>query len=266
MPKLRTRGTPPSRRPITDRPAVAAAVGIAAVVALWWIASAALGATLIPAPPVVFRTFWELILAGDILRHAGASLLRLIAGIATATVVAVPLGIAAGISSAADRLISPVVYVLYPIPKIAFLPVFMVLFGLGDVSKIVLLFAVVVFQLLIAARDGVRRIPRELRFAATSLRLSRWDRARRLYLPSALPQVFSALRVTVGIGIAVLFLAENYATRYGLGYFVMNNWVMINYPRMFAGILGLALLAAATLSALDRIERLSCPWLRVGTD
>jgi NitT/TauT family transport system permease protein len=82
-----------------------------------------------------------------------------------------------------------------------------------------------------------------------------------LYIPSTLPQLFSAIRISVGIGIAVLFLAENYATSYGMGYFIMNNWVMINYPRMFAGIVALGLIAATVLAAIDLLQRLLCPWL-----
>lgn len=205
----------------------------------------------------------RLVVQGTIFRHAVASLLRLVAGIGIAVVLGVPLGIVSGVSPRADRLISPVVYVLYPLPKIAFLPVFMVLFGLGDVSKIVLLVAVIFFQLVLSARDGVRGIPRELHYAAATLRLHGVARFRRLYLPSALPQVFSAVRISVGIGIAVLFLAENYATTYGMGYFIMNNWVMINYPRMFAGIVALGVQAAAVLATVDAIERRVCRWLYV---
>ena len=235
--------------------------GLTGVGAVWWVLSLVLGDTLIPAPPEVVAVLVRLLVHGQLLLHAGASLLRLVAGITVATAVAIPIGIAAGISRAADRLVSPVVYVLYPLPKIAFLPVFMVLFGLGDLSKILLLFSVVVFQLILAARDGVRGIPEELLFAAASLRLGPRDRLLRLYLPSTLPQLFSALRISVGIGIAVLFLAENYATSFGMGYFIMNNWVMINYPRMFAGILALGLLAAAVLAAIDALQRILCPWL-----
>ncbi|MFW5696126.1 MAG: ABC transporter permease [Alkalispirochaeta sp.] len=237
--------------------------GLAGVVAMWWVLSLALGAHLIPPPPAVATVLGQLFMEGTIFRHAGASLFRLVTGIGVALMVGVPIGILSGVSSRADRLISPVVYVLYPLPKIAFLPVFMVLFGLGDLSKIVLLVAVVVFQLVLAARDGVRNIPRELHYAAATLHLRAGARFRRLYLPSTLPHVFSAVRISVGIGIAVLFLAENYATTYGMGYFIMNNWVMINYPRMFAGIVALGVLAAMVLSAVDAVERRVCRWLYV---
>jgi NitT/TauT family transport system permease protein len=237
--------------------------GLSIVVAGWWGLSRTLGPALIPAPQQVAAVLAGLLVRGELLLHAGASLLRLVTGIVVATAVAIPVGIAAGVRRGADRVVSPVVYVLYPLPKIAFLPVFMVLFGLGDLSKIVLLFSVIVFQLVLAARDGVRGIPLELLYAADTLRLGRGDRILRLYLPSTMPQIFSALRISVGIGIAVLFFAENYATRYGMGYFIMNNWVMISYPRMFAGIVALGVLAAGVLMALDLLERIMCPWLKM---
>jgi len=246
------------RRPIGRK--VSAVYGMLAVVLIWYALSALLGARLIPPAHQVVWLLAQLVFSGQLLLHAGASTLRLATGILAALVVAVPLGIWAGVSPAADTIVSPVVYILYPVPKIAFLPIFMVLFGLGDTSKVVLLFSVILFQLIIAVRDGVKEIPEELHRAAGILGMKPLVRFFRLYLPSTLAKLFSALRISTGIGIAVLFLAENYATRYGMGYFIMNNWVMINYPRMFAGILGLAILAALVLALIDGTERRVCPW------
>jgi ABC-type nitrate/sulfonate/bicarbonate transport system permease component len=238
--------------------------GMTAVTAMWYLAGLLLGFRLIPAPHTVFTVFWKLTISGQLLLHGAASLLRLGAGIVLALLLGVPIGILTGISRKMDRYISPVVYILYPLPKIAFLPVFMLLFGLGDLSKILLLLSVILFQIILAARDGVKEIPRELHIASRTLRMSQGDLFFRLYLPSALPRLFSALRISVGIGIAVLFFAENYATTYGLGYFVMNSWVMINYPLMFAGIMALGISAALVLAMLDRIQRIICPWLDAG--
>lgn len=238
--------------------------GLAVVILLWYLAGLLLGFRLIPAPHTVFVVFWKLTMSGQLLFHGAASLLRLGAGIILAVLLGVPIGIFTGINRKMDQLISPVVYILYPLPKIAFLPVFILLFGLGDLSKILLLLSVILFQIILAARDGVKEIPRELHIASRILRLSRRNLFFRLYLPSVLPRLFSAMRISVGIGIAVLFFAENYATTYGLGYFVMNSWVMINYPLMFAGIMALGISAALVLALLDQIQHISCPWLDAG--
>jgi ABC-type nitrate/sulfonate/bicarbonate transport system permease component len=153
-----------------------------------------------------------------------------------------------------------VAYLLYPLPKIAFLPLFLILFGLGNLSKVVLLFAVMVFQVFLAVRDGLAGLPVEYRRAADALGVRGWRRIRRLYLPASLPALFTSLRISVGIGMAVLFFAENYATEFGLGYLVMNAWVMADYPMMFAAILALGIAAAGIMALLDLIQRLSCPW------
>ncbi|AHC16352.1 Taurine transport system permease protein TauC [Salinispira pacifica] len=237
-----------------------AASGLILVALLWQGGSLLLGTELVPSPLSTLRVFLRLLGEGVLLRHAAATLIRLLSAMVLGLMAALPLGIWAGVSRSGNRVISPLLYVLYPVPKIAFLPLFMILFGLGNNSKIILLFSVIVFQLAIASRDGVKSIPVELHRAARVLQLSAFQRFTTLYLPSTLPRVFSALRITVGIGMAVLFLAENYATQYGLGYFIMNNWVMISYPRMFAGILALGLLSSLILLLLDGLQRVVIPW------
>ncbi|MBI9104295.1 MAG: ABC transporter permease [Spirochaetales bacterium] len=234
--------------------------GIIIIIALWYLLSLLLDERLIPAPHTVLLLFGTLSIKGILPLHALFSLFRLVAALILALLPAIPLGIAIGINPRLDRILSPILYLLYPLPKIAFLPIFMVLFGLGNLSKIILLWAVVIFQLLIAVRDGVQSIPREYHIAADTLGLTKRRRFFKLYLPSALPGLFSALRISVGIGMAVLFFAENYATSYGLGYFIMNSWVMINYPMMFSGILTLGLLSYLVMIGLDHLENSLCPW------
>ncbi|MDC7235333.1 MAG: ABC transporter permease [Spirochaetales bacterium] len=235
-------------------------IGVIIIAGLWYLLSFTIGNRLIPFPHDVLSVMLQLIGKGNLLLHALFSLLRLSAALLAAVLPALPLGIITGISPGFDRFFSPVLYLLYPLPKIAFLPIFMVLFGLGDLSKILLLWTVIILQLLIAVRDGVRSIPTEYHRAAETLGLNRMKRFWKLYMPSTLPSLFSALRISVGIGMAVLFFAENYATSYGLGYFIMNSWVMINYPMMFAGILVLAILAFLILTFLDWLQKIICPW------
>lgn len=234
--------------------------GLFIILVLWYVLSYTVDQRLIPPPHEVLIIFGSLVMKGTIILHALYSLMRFVCAVLMALLPAIPLGIAAGVLPRADRLLSPVLYLLFPLPKIAFLPIFMVLFGLGDLSKILLLWTVIVFQLLIAVRDGVKSIPAEYHIAADTLGLSPGRRFLKLYLPSTIPSLFSALRISIGIGMAVLFFAENYATSYGLGYFIMNSWVMINYPMMFSGILALGLLSYLLLSCLDMIETRLCPW------
>lgn len=228
---------------------------------IWYFLSYYVGVNLIPRPDMVWLHLGVLLFNGTIFLHAGFSLIRIAVAIGFALVIGVPLGVMAGANKKMDKWFSPIVYLLYPIPKIAFLPVFIVLFGLGDLSKIMLLFTVLVFQLILAARDGMKQIPIEYHRVVNVLELSKKDKLLKLYLPSVLPSLFNSLRIGIGISLAVLFFCENYATTYGIGYYIMSNWMMVNYVGMFAGILALSLLAAGLITCVDLLEMKYCKWL-----
>ncbi|MFP4179863.1 MAG: ABC transporter permease [Spirochaetaceae bacterium] len=221
------------------------------------------GGGLIPAPLSVLGLLLRMLGQKALWLHTGSSLLRIAGGISAALIVGIPLGMAAGISGKTDRLVSPLLYIFYPLPKIAFLPVFMVLFGLGNLSKIILIWSVIVFQIIIAARDGIKEISPAHIKAMRTLGLSRGQFFTDLYFPSSLPRILTAVRVSLGISISVLFFAENYAASWGIGYFIMNSWIMVDYTRMFAGIVMISLLGLGLFHLLDRLERLLCPWLYV---
>jgi len=228
---------------------------------IWYILSYFVGSNLIPRPDVVWMRLVELVFNGSIFLHIGFSLLRIAIAIGFALLIGVPLGMIAGVYKSVDKWFSPIVYLLYPIPKIAFLPVFIALFGLGNASKIILLFTVLVFQIILSVRDGMKRIPIEHHRVVNILKLSKWTKLIKLYIPSVLPSLFSSLRIGIGISLAVLFFGENYATTYGMGYYIMNNWMMVNYVGMFAGILALAIIAAGIISCIDLLEKKYCKWL-----
>jgi len=228
---------------------------------VWYLLSYRLGSYLIPRPDVVWIYLFGLIFKGTIFMHVLFSVFRILAAMSVAFLIGVPIGLLSGVNKPIDKWLSPIIYLLFPIPKIAFLPIFMGLFGLGDLSKIILLFSVLIFQLILSARDGVKQIPIEYHHVVKTLKLSKLKKVMKLYLPSALPNVISSLRVGVGISMAVLFFGENYATTYGMGYFIMNNWTMVNYKGMFAGIVVLAIIAAGLLTGIDLLERKLCRWL-----
>ncbi len=239
--------------------------GALIVVAGWFLLTAALGARVFPGPIETVRTF-VLLLPKGLLIHLAASLMRIIVALALSLLAGIPLGLLMGMHSRLDKILAPVAYILYPLPKIAFLPVFMILFGLGNSAKIILIFTIIVFQILLATRDGVKEIPQRLFYSVQSLGLGRLQTYRHLVVPAVIPRIFSALRVTIGIGISVLFFAENFATQWGIGYFIMNAWAMVNYPDMFAGILALGLMGLLIFGILDVAERRACGWLFVNKE
>ena len=138
----------------------------------------------------------------------------------------------------------------------------MLLLGLGNAAKITLVFIIIVFQLLLAARDGVHEIPRSHFLTVRSLHLSRWQVYRHVVIPATLPRIFTALRLSVGISFSVVFFSESFATRYGIGYFIVDAWAQVVYLDMYAGILALSIAGYLVFQLIDLTQRLACPWLR----
>jgi NitT/TauT family transport system permease protein len=234
--------------------------GLLMILLFWYLTHIGIKSKVVPNPYETFLVFIGL-LRGDLLLHIGVSILRVVAAVAITMVMAVPLGLWIGSSKRVDAIISPVVYILYTIPKIAFLPVFMLLFGLGNTSKVILLITIIIFQILLATRDGVKEIPEQLTYSAKSLGLNKWEMYRHLIVPAVLPKIISALRISVGIGISVLFFSENFATSYGIGYFIMDRWAILKYKEMFAGIIGISIMGYFIFKGIDLIEKKLCSWM-----
>lgn len=233
--------------------------GAAIVLAAWHLAAAAVGHPALPTPAAALARFVEL-LAADLWLHALASLGRVVASLAVSFALALPLGVALGRVRRLDAVFSPAVYLLYPVPKIALLPVVLLLFGLGNVAKVVVVSLVLFFQMLVAVRDAVRSVePRYLlsirSLGARPLQMFRW-----VLWPSLLPALLSALRVGSGTALAVLFFAETFFTRYGLGGFLVDAWMRAAYADLFAGILGLAAVGLLLFAAIDAAEQRWCRW------
>lgn len=191
------------------------------------------------------------------------SLYRVVAAMAIGTVIAMPLGLAVGRSPKLDALLAPILYILYPIPKIVFLPVLLVLLGLADAPKIVLIAITIFFQVLITVRDAAKAVPVGAVLSVRSLGASRWEVFTNVVVPASLPELFTALRISSGTAVAILFFAEAFAGQTGLGYFIMDSWSMINYPRMFAGIIMMAVLGVVLYELFDLIERRLTRWRRL---
>ena len=233
------------------------------VLTMWYVLHASLKSAVIPSPFDTIENF-IIIFPKVLLPHLLVSLWRITVAVIFSLILGVIIGVWIGVNKKADDFISPIVYILYPLPKIAFLPILMILWGLGDIPKIALIIIIVIFQIILGARDGVKEIPKELMMSVKSLGLARSQVYRHLILPAILPKLFTALRLSIGVSIAVLFFAENFATSYGIGYFIMNSWSMVNYLDMFSGIVGLGLLCFILFTVIDLCEDKLCRWVKVG--
>ncbi|MCF8008566.1 MAG: ABC transporter permease [Halanaerobiales bacterium] len=229
---------------------------------IWYFIHLLISSNIIPDPFTVFLNFFE-ILIPVLLPHLAMSLYRILTAVVLALIIGVSLGLLIGRNERVDQYISPIIYLLYPIPKIAFLPIIMLLLGLGNRSKIVLIIIIVVFQIIVTTRDSVKNVDPEYFYSAQSIGISSLQTYQHIIIPAILPQILTALRITVGTSIAVLFYAENFATQYGIGYYIMNSWIMVNYVDMFSGILAVSFLGLLIFKSIDIIEIRFCLWINV---
>ncbi len=235
-------------------------IGFILVLAVWQLGSMALNKPFLPAPSASFVAFFEFLFFGDMGRHFLISTFRILSSILLAMLLAVPLGLAMGRIEWLGRLLNPIIYLLYPLPKVVFLPIIVVLMGLGNWPKIFLIALVVFFQIVVVTRDAASSIPKASLQSMRSLNATPWQTFCHLILPSCLPQILTSLRITLGTAIAILFFAETFASFDGLGYFILDGMETREYPAMYAGIIGLALLGLILYWIVDLLEKVLCKW------
>lgn len=237
-------------------------IGFILVFVLWFLMHLLIDVRLVPNPLKTIATLVRLLIGGEMLVHIAYSLYRLFLSILFALVLGVATGIVMGMNRRVEGIMAPFVYVMFPVPKAALLPVIFVLFGLGDGSKVILIWLILFFQIVLAVYDSVKAIDGDVFLSAKTLKLTTGQLYRHIVFPAILPHVLSALRTSVGIGIAVLFFAETYATDKGLGYFVMNNWSLLNYEEMYSGILILGGIGYAIFRSIDLFRIKTVKWIR----
>lgn len=238
-------------------------VAFFALLLLWQLGAWTLGPYLLPAPLDVLEA-WANALRESVLReHIQSSAFRVAAAMVLAWIVAFPLGILLGYRRRIDRYVSPMVFLTYPLPKIVLLPVFLTLFGLGDLSKILIIALTTGYQILVVTRDGIRRLDARFLDAFRTLGGTPAQLVHHVLVPAALPSAMTALKVSSGTAVAVLFMAESFATQRGLGFFIMDAWGRGDQLEMFCGILSMSLLGLVVYEICHIAERILCRWKRL---
>ncbi|MCW5882432.1 MAG: ABC transporter permease [Anaerolineae bacterium] len=244
-----------------------------AIFVLWQAAAMTLQRDILPAPTEVLVTFTQQIARDPFCQavmpglacHFWVSTARVVTALLLSVVVAVPLGLALGQSRLANRILGPVIYLLYPIPKIVFLPIILLFLGIGEGSKVFIIFIILVFQVLVVVRDSASALRPELLASVKSLGAGRRALFRYVYLPATVPAAITALRISVGTAVAVLFFAETVATRTGLGYYIITDAnSRLAYREMYAGVVAMSMLGLLLYLSLDRLERRLAPWMFTG--
>lgn len=232
-----------------------------ALLIVWQLAAWIVNKSILPAPWKVIVVFFEELANGNMPKHALASLWRVTASMFLSVILAAPAGLALGQSKRLNRIFSPVIYLLYPIPKVVLVPVILLFLGIGDLAKITIIFLILFFQILVLVRDQAAALPNELIQSVRSLGAGRRALFRFVYLPASLPAILTALRQSVGTAVAVLYITETFATQVGLGYYIyFNASTLFNYPAMYAGVIAMSLLGLGLYFSVDWLERRFCKW------
>jgi NitT/TauT family transport system permease protein len=234
-------------------------VGILSLIVLWQIVAVFMDNK-------IFPTFISVIISLSlnikmILIHTFYSSFRLIAGVVLAVALGMPIGILIGYHKRLSEYLSPVIYLLAPIPKIALLPLIMLLFGIGDRSKIFIIFIIMFFQVVVAAHDAVKNIPQDYFIPLWTIKAKHKAILYHVIAPATLPEMFTSVRIGLATGISVLFFAETFGTHWGLGFYIMDMWMRLDYPQMYAGIVVLGLIGLLSVLLVNILQYGICPWM-----
>lgn len=214
----------------------------------------------LPSPATVAAALWELARSGALTQHVLASLGRLGAGWLVGTGLGLAAGFAIGIFATARAAGMPLVSALFPIPKIAILPLFILWFGIGEPSKVATIAAGVFFPTVIAAAGGVDAVPRSLVRMGQSFGLPAWAVIWRIVVPGALPSVLAGFRISVAIAVILVVAAEMIGADAGLGAFVLTAGNLMRTDQLLAGVVILSGLGLAAAGLVSLAERLLLRW------
>jgi ABC-type nitrate/sulfonate/bicarbonate transport system permease component len=236
-----------------------------AIVIAWQLGSAlfldAASATLLPPPSAILRAFWELIRTGELWHHLRDSLKRELMAFAWAAL-AIPLGLAMGYSTAVHAQLDPLVEVLRPIPPLAWIPLSILWFGVGDTQNQFIIFLGMFFPILLNTIAGVRDIEPNLLRAARCLGASEMRLVRRIVLPAALPQALTGIRVGLGFGWMALVAAELIGANSGLGFLINDARTILRTDYVIVGMITIGLVGFAIDRCIRWCGRRVMPWSR----
>jgi len=235
----------------------AALLAFAAILATWeaTVRGGVISPLFLPAPSDVIVALWGLMRDGTLWKNLSASLLRLGAGWVIGTLLGILAGVAIGLSSLARACGIPVISAIYPIPKIALLPLFILWLGIGETSKIAVVALGVFFPSAIATFSAIDNVPRGIIRMAQSFDVPPFDILRKIVLPAALPGILSAFRITASTALLLLVAAEMIGAQFGIGAFVLTQGQLMQTDALLAGVAvisALGLLIGAGLSWLEK--------------
>lgn len=215
-------------------------------------------------PIEILKHFFAALGTRELYDHICASLMRALPGFAIGSLAGIAFGLAAGTTRWFDEMLSPVIFLTYPVPKIVMLPIFMLWFGIGDVSKVLIIALACFFPTFINAYYGVKATPRILVWSGINMGAGGWRIFSRVVVPSALPLIFAGLRVSLALSFIVMFATEMINARSGLGHLIQEAEYSLRFDLMYVSLLTIAILGYAGDRMLRLGRRRALAWQEPG--
>jgi ABC-type nitrate/sulfonate/bicarbonate transport system permease component len=214
----------------------------------------------IPTPSDIAYRYWEMVVSGELLQHTAATLYRVFAGFFLGSIPGIAVGLLMAMFRPVRIFVDPLIAALFPIPKIALMPLLLLVFGFGDASKIAVVAIAVFFPVIINTYSGAANIEKIYWDVARNYGASQWMMFRRIVFFGALPMIFAGLRIALAVSFIVLVASEFVATKVGIGYLIWNSWELLQVDVMFVGIVTVGVLGLIATVILQEIERKVIPW------
>lgn len=269
-PELVAQGTAPqsasAKVPRETSITLISTITIIALIAVWWLVTTLgwIDALFLPSPVAVIDRFQDLVANGymsiSLWSHIGASLGRIGTALIAAVITAIPLGITIGRNKIVRGVLDPIIEFYRPIPPLAYLPLIVIWCGIGELSKVLLIYLAIFAPIVIATATGVRSVDQAKIRAAQSLGATQMQIIKHVILPSSLPNILTGIRIGLGVGWSTLVAAELVGASEGLGFMVQSSSQLLATDVVIVGILIIAVIAFILEIGLRRLQRRLVPW------
>jgi NitT/TauT family transport system permease protein len=219
-----------------------------------------------PAPHVIFGSLWQMLFPsqnyadGELWHHLSISLERIVIGFLIGAVPGIIVGLAMGLFGPIRAMIQPLIDATFPIPKVALLPLFIMIFGIGEESKYAIIATAVIYLVLINTVAGVRNIEKIYLDVGKNFHASRLMMFTDVAFPGALPLILTGVKLGTGVALLVLVTAEFVGAKSGIGYLIWTSWQVFQVEKMYVGLVVIAVLGFASAILLNWVERVLVPW------
>ena len=214
----------------------------------------------VPAPSDIAWRYWDMVVSGELETNTLVTLWRVLAGFVLGSIPGIVVGLLMAMFRPVRIFFDPLIASLFPIPKIALMPLLLLVFGFGDASKIALVVIAVFFPVVVNTYVGAANIERIYWDVAKNYGASQSVIFRRIVFFGALPMIFAGLRIALAVSFIVLVAAEFVATKAGIGYLIWNSWELLQVDVMFVGIVTIGILGLISSALFQEIERKVIPW------